>query len=119
MSASVFQTFRMIWIDGVLVEEGEIQRRDICVNFDLSVPQASQDLRRYQQMHVGRIYYDRSDKIYRIVEGTKPFFSRLAIINAFELISYIQKVRTPSDSDQLGRSDDDLPPEPQGSAFFD
>lgn len=94
-AATFFQTLRLIWIDAVLTEDGEIQRRDIWENFDLSIAQASLDLRRYQLTHPGRVAYDRSAKIYRTVEGTKPHYSKRATFAALELVDAVQKGRAP------------------------
>jgi hypothetical protein len=89
VTVTFFQTLRMIWIDAVLWEDGEIQRRDICENFDLSVPQASLDLRRYMQLHPGRIAYDRSAKVYRTIEGSKPYYDKNETFAALEIVQAV------------------------------
>jgi hypothetical protein len=59
------QKFRLIWIDAVLVQRGQINRADICAAFDISTPQASLDLRDYMRLAGDFIAYDKSAKVYR------------------------------------------------------
>lgn len=66
---------RLMWIDGLIEEEGQIQRSDIARAFRISVQQASHDLRRYMQLNPRRIAYDPSPRCYIQVEGSKPLFT--------------------------------------------
>lgn len=65
---------RLMWIDGVVENDGEINRREISQAFGISIPQASADLRRYMELNPGRIAYDLSGKRYVQVEGTRPLY---------------------------------------------
>lgn len=67
---------RLMWIDDLIEEEGQVQRGDIARAFRMSVQQASHDLRRYMQLNPGRIAYDPSPRCYVQVEGSKPLFTR-------------------------------------------
>jgi hypothetical protein len=70
---------RLIWIDA-FVETSEclLQREHICVTFDLSVPQASIDLRDFQALFPARLAYDKSAKGYRAAEGSAAVFDLAA-----------------------------------------
>ncbi len=70
------QILRLIWIDGVLEEDGEINRADITRAFRVSIPQASADLSAYRRRHPGHIYYDTSAKCWRRIEGHAALYSR-------------------------------------------
>lgn len=67
---------RLMWIDDLIEEEGQIQRSDIARAFRISIQQASHDLRRYMQLNPRRIAYDPSRRCYIQIEGSKPVFSR-------------------------------------------
>ena len=69
-------TVRLMWIDDVIDEEGQIQRSDIMRAFRISPAQASLELRRYQSLNPDRIGYDCSAKCYMAIEGTRPLFTR-------------------------------------------
>lgn len=62
---------RLMWIDDLIEEEGQIQRSDIARAFRMSVQQASHDLRRYMQLNPRRIAYDPSPRCY-IQGGVSP-----------------------------------------------
>lgn len=64
-----FIEFRLFWEDGV-------NRSDITGRFGVSVPQASQDLSRYQALAPKNIFYDRSKKQYVRTEKFAPRFLR-------------------------------------------
>lgn len=87
------QTFavivRMMWIDDVIDEEGEIGRSDICSAFMVSIPQASADLRRYMGANPRRISYDASLKRYVQIEGSKPLFWASARAAAAEIVRQV------------------------------
>ena len=74
--STFFQTMRLIWIDAVLDEDGEINRTDIMRAFGVSVAQASVDLSAYRRRHQGHLYYDTSAKCWRRFEGRTPLYSR-------------------------------------------
>ena len=67
------QTMRLIWIDAMLSKVGTIRRRDICMMFQISTPQASLDLRAYQAAFPTGIEYDRRKKCYRRVGADSLF----------------------------------------------
>ena len=67
---------RLMWIDDLIEEEGQIQRSDIARAFRMSIQQASHDLRRYMQLNPRRIAYDPSPRCYIQVEGSKSLFKR-------------------------------------------
>jgi len=62
-----FIEFRLFW-------EGGINRSDITRYFGVSVPQASKDLSRYQELAPRNIRYDRSEKRYFATEEFAPLF---------------------------------------------
>ena len=66
---------RLMWIDDLIEEEGQIQRNDIARAFRMSIQQASHDLRRYMQLNPSRIAYDPSPRCYTRIENSKPLFT--------------------------------------------
>ena len=58
------QNRRLEFIDFRLLWEGRINRSDLTDFFDISVPQASLDLARYQEMAPDNVEYDRKEKAY-------------------------------------------------------
>ena len=63
-----FIEFRLFW-------EGAINRSDLVDQFGVSVPQASNDLRRYQEIAPCNMVYDKSAKRYNQRRRTlSPFF---------------------------------------------
>ncbi|MDP6475054.1 MAG: WYL domain-containing protein, partial [Alphaproteobacteria bacterium] len=52
-----FMEFRLFW-------EERLNRRDLMEFFEISVPQASMDLTRYQELAPGNIVYDKKAKCY-------------------------------------------------------
>lgn len=62
-----FIEFRLYW-------EGKINRSDITEYFGVSVPQASKDLSRYQDLAPSNIDYDKSEKHYFATDSFKPEF---------------------------------------------
>ena len=64
-----FIEFRLYW-------EGGINRGDIVDQFGLSVPQASKDLSRYQELAPDNMAYDKSEKRYFATPGFAPRFLR-------------------------------------------
>lgn len=64
-----FIEFRLFW-------EGALNRSDIVDYFGVSVPQASNDLARYQELAPANIHYDRSEKRYFATNRFKPVFEK-------------------------------------------
>ena len=64
-----FIEFRLYW-------EGRINRKDIMKQFGVSMPQASKDLSRYQELAPGNMEYDKSEKRYFAAAGFAPWFLR-------------------------------------------
>lgn len=64
-----FIEFRLFW-------EGGVNRSDITSYFGVSVPQASNDLARYQELAPHNIVYDRSGKRYLAGKRFKPIFRK-------------------------------------------
>ena len=57
-----FIEFRLYW-------QGRINRSDLRAHFGISIPQASLDLRRYQELCPHSVEYDRSGKFYHPTAG--------------------------------------------------
>lgn len=60
-----FIEFRLFW-------EERINRADITTFFNISIPQASADLSKYQELSPGNIVYDKSGKFYYASPDFKP-----------------------------------------------
>ena len=56
-----FQKARLEWIG----QQNQFNRKDLCERFEISIPQASLDIKAFKELHPGRIEYDRRDKVYR------------------------------------------------------
>ncbi|MFU1606568.1 hypothetical protein ACM25O_08905 [Sulfitobacter pontiacus] len=82
---------RLMWIDGTVEEEGQIQRSDIARAFRMSIQQASHDLRRYMQLNPRRITYDPSPRCYIQIEGSKPLFTRGHRSAAADIVSAVSE----------------------------
>lgn len=82
-------TVRLMWIDGVIDNDGEINRSEICQAFGISTPQASLDLRRYMELNPGRIAYDVRGKRYVQVEGTRPLYKAAQQEAAAEMVRQV------------------------------
>jgi len=65
---------RLEFIDFRLYWEGRINRRDLTEFFDISIPQASSDLKIYQERAPKNIEYDKSGKFYFATKNFKPVF---------------------------------------------
>jgi len=65
---------RLEFIDFRLYWEGRINRKDLTEFFDISVPQASSDLKIYQEKAPNNIEYDKSGKFYFATQNFKPVF---------------------------------------------
>lgn len=62
-----FVEFRLFW-------EGYVNRSDLQEKFGISVPQASADLSRYQELAGQNLEYDKSRKAYVTTQAFKPLF---------------------------------------------
>lgn len=62
--AQIAQQKRLELIDFRLAWEGRVNRADLVNTFGISVPQATLDFTRYQELHPGNAEYDRSAKEY-------------------------------------------------------
>ena len=80
---------RLMWIDGVIDNDGEINRSEIRQAFNVSTPQASLDLRRYMELNPGRIAYDVRGKRYVQVAGTRPLYKRAQQEAAAEMVRQV------------------------------
>lgn len=65
---------RLEFIDFRLFWEGQINRSDIMNQFDVSVPQASNDLSKYQEAAPKNLHYDFKVKKYFSTDSFKPAF---------------------------------------------
>ena len=63
-----FIEFRLFW-------DGQLNRSDLTQKFEISVPQASMDLARYQTIAPNNIRYDGRLKTYVAAESFKPVVS--------------------------------------------
>lgn len=63
---------RLEFIEFQLFWEGGVNRSDITSHFGVSVPQASKDLTQYQEIAVGNVEYDKSEKRYRASDNFTP-----------------------------------------------
>lgn len=63
---------RMAFLDACLFWSGQVNRSDLMERFGISVPQASFDLARYQELAPGNLIYDRSRKTYVRGERFRP-----------------------------------------------
>lgn len=66
---------RLEFIDFRLLWEGRINRQDLIDYFGVSVPQASTDLKRYQEIAPENMGYDNSAKTYLATDSFAPCFS--------------------------------------------
>jgi hypothetical protein len=66
---------RLRFIEARLFWSGRINRADIVNQFGVSQPQASTDLRLYQEIAPGNAVYDKSGKTYRSGDAFSPIFT--------------------------------------------
>ncbi|MBN2760034.1 MAG: hypothetical protein JXQ79_06015 [Rhodobacteraceae bacterium] len=85
------QVVRLMWIDDLIDNEGQINRGDVARGFRISVQQASHDLALYRELNPRRIGYDRSNKIYTQIEGSKPLFTAGHRLAAFEIVEAVRE----------------------------
>jgi len=82
---------RLEFIESRLFWDGKISRKDLTDFFDVSVPQATKDLKMYSELAPENIHYDNRAKHYEAGTNFKPefssldsetYFSHLAVSNA-------------------------------------
>ncbi|NWL78013.1 hypothetical protein DM872_14245 [Pseudomonas taiwanensis] len=66
------QERRLEFIDFRLLWEGRVNRADLTGFFKISVPQASLDFSKYQELAPANMHYDRVQKTYVATEGFQP-----------------------------------------------
>jgi hypothetical protein len=76
-----FLEFKLYW-------EGRVNRGDLTAEFGISIPQASVDLTKYQEMAPHNIAYDASGKYYVPTGSFKPIFIELSADAYFSTILY-------------------------------
>lgn len=69
------QERRLEFIDFRLLWEGRLNRADLTTFFRISVPQASLDLAKYQEVAPNNMVYDRTQKTYITTPDFKPVFT--------------------------------------------
>lgn len=87
------QHVRMIWIDMVVAEDGEIGRGEIMRAFGVSVAQASADIKRYLSKNPRRMIYDRREKRYVMIEGSRPIYRDAARSAVIDLVHEVDLIR--------------------------
>lgn len=65
---------RLRFLDERAFWEGRVNRSDLMERFGVSVPQATTDLAKYQELAPGNLVYDRQAKAYLTTEGFQPIF---------------------------------------------
>ncbi len=65
---------RMEFIESRLLWEGKISRKDLIDFFNISIPQASKDLKLYAEKAPSNIQYNKSGKYYVATKNFKPIF---------------------------------------------
>lgn len=68
------QAYRLRFIDFLLAKYGTLNRATICEYFELSMPQASLDIRTYLELAPDNADYDKSARTYRRTEKFKRAF---------------------------------------------
>jgi hypothetical protein len=63
---------RLAFIETRLYWEGQLNRKDLTDFFQISIPQASNDLKEYARRAPHNIQYDRRAKVYKAAAGFKP-----------------------------------------------
>ncbi|PSN06821.1 WYL domain-containing protein [Siccibacter turicensis] len=93
------QDRRLEFIDFRLMWEGRLNRADITAFFRISVPQASLDLAKYQEIAPENAYYDRNQKSYIANASFKPVFATFESNHYLnELIGLETGILSPSES---------------------
>lgn len=68
------QQSRLRALDTMAFWDGRVNRADLMRRFGISVPQATNDLRRYRELAPGNLRYDPRDKAYLTEPGFQPLF---------------------------------------------
>lgn len=95
-----FIEFRLYW-------EGRINRGDLVEHFEISVPQASLDLRSYLELAPGNMDYDKQRKAYFATDNFKP---ALIAPSANDYLSQLVTLQAERDSPFSHRSFVGMPP---------
>ena len=91
-----FIEFRLYW-------EGRINRADIVDQFGVSVPQASKDLSRYQELAPDNIAYDKREKRYFPTPSFAPRFLRPDPDEYLSQLNAVAKLAVPPEQTWLSR----------------
>lgn len=62
--SNFFKRLRLDYIDWRLVRAGSLRRSDLTTAFGISIPQASADIKAFQEEHPGAMLYDATHKVY-------------------------------------------------------
>lgn len=84
------QLVRLMWIDDLIDNEGQINRGDVARAFRTSVQQSSHDLALYQKLNPRRIAYDVRQKTYTQTDGSQPLFTAGHRLAAFEIVEAVK-----------------------------
>lgn len=86
---------RLEFLETRLLWEEKISRGDLVDFFDISTPQATKDLKLYQEKAPSNLYYDKSMKQYVAAEGIDPVFVPFKSESYFSqlLIALLDKVK--------------------------
>jgi hypothetical protein len=68
------QESRLRALDAIAFWDGRVNRADLIRRFDISVPQATNDFRRYLELAPGNLRYDTREKAYLTEPDFKPLF---------------------------------------------
>lgn len=90
-----FIEFRLFW-------EGKVNRSDLKKFFRISIPQASADISRYQELAPGNMTYDPSAKMYLASSNFKPLFHHPNANRYLSQMRYVREKIMPEDSSWLG-----------------
>lgn len=78
---------RLQYLEGKLYWEGKVNRGDLTAAFGISIPQASVDFTKYQEMAPQNIAYNASAKYYEPTESFSPLFIELSADAYFSTMS--------------------------------
>lgn len=78
---------RLQYLEGKLYWEGKVNRGDLTAAFGISIPQASVDFTKYQEMAPQNIAYNASAKYYEPTESFSPIFIELSADAYFSTMS--------------------------------
>src|SRR3712207_5319817 len=67
---------RLRWIEDAIHWTGQMRRRDLCAQFNISPQQASSDISKYLLLGPKNMQLSNDDKVYRRGEGYKPIFEK-------------------------------------------